>query len=78
MSSTASRMGNTYCPSPTEGGGLKRWMLGTHQGAIGYQHLTDYLNEFVVRLDPAKSASRGKLFFRLAQHALQIAAATRC
>ena len=41
--------------------------------AIGYQHLDDYLNEFVSRFNRRKSASRGKLFFRLAQHALQIA-----
>ena len=51
-------------------------MLGTHQGAIGYQHLDDYLNEFVFRFNRRKSASRGKLFFRLAQHALQIAPTT--
>ena len=55
---------------------IKRWMLGTHQGAIGYQHLDDYLNEFVFRFNRRKSASRGKLFFRLAQHALQIAPTT--
>ena len=55
---------------------LKRWMLGTHQGAIGYQHLEDYLNEFVFRFNRRRSASRGKLFFRLAQHALQIAPTT--
>ena len=55
---------------------LKRWMLGTHQGAIGHQHLDDYLNEFVFRFNRRKSASRGKLFFRLAQHALQITPTT--
>jgi transposase-like protein len=55
---------------------LKRWMLGTHQGAIGYQHLDDYLNEFVFRFNRRKSASRGKLFLRLAQHAIQIAPTT--
>ena len=55
---------------------LKRWMLGTHQGAIGYQHLEDYLNEFVFRFNRRKSASRGKLFFRLAQQAVQIASTT--
>jgi ISXO2-like transposase domain len=55
---------------------LKRWMLGTHQGAIGHQHLDDYLNEFVFRFNRRKSASRGKLFFRLAQHALQICPTT--
>jgi hypothetical protein len=30
----------------------------------------DYLNEFVFRFNRRKSASRGKLFLRLAQHAL--------
>ena len=55
---------------------LKRWMLGTHQGAISHQHLDDYLNEFVFRFNRRKSASRGKLFLRLAQHALQISPTT--
>ena len=55
---------------------LKRWMLGTHQGAIGRQHLGDYLNEFVFRFNRRTSASRGKLFFRLAQQAVQIAPTT--
>ena len=32
---------------------LKRWMLGTHQGAIGHQHLDDYLND-------SSSASTGE------------------
>jgi transposase-like protein/ribosomal protein L37AE/L43A len=65
---------------------LKRWMLGTHQGAIGQQHLDDYLNEFVFRFNRRKSASRGKLFYRLVQHAVaiepttydQLIAPTRC
>ncbi len=26
---------------------LKRWLLGTHQGAVGTEHLPAYLNEFV-------------------------------
>lgn len=51
---------------------LKRWLLGTHQGAIGYDHLDDYLNEFTFRFNRRKSASRGKLFYRLAQQAVQI------
>jgi transposase-like protein len=55
---------------------LKRWMLGTHQGAISHQHLDDLLNEFVFRFNRRKSASRGKLFLRLAQHALQISPTT--
>ena|SRR5947207_5962191 len=51
---------------------LKRWLLGTHQGAIGYDHLDDYLNEFTFRFNRRKSASRGKLFYRLAQQAVQV------
>ena len=55
---------------------LKRWMLGTHQGAVRHQHLEDYLNEFVFRFNRRKSASRGKLFYRIAQQAAQIAPTT--
>ena len=54
---------------------FKRWLIGTHQGAIGHDHLDDYLNEFVFRFNRRKSASRGKLFFRLAQQAVQVAPA---
>jgi len=50
---------------------LKRWLLGTHQGAIGQEHLDEYLNEFVFRFNRRKSRSRGKLFYRLAQQAVQ-------
>src|SRR5205814_6971987 len=25
---------------------LKRWLLGTHQGAVRLEHVDDYLNEF--------------------------------
>lgn len=51
---------------------LKRWILGTHQGAIGNEHLDDYLDEFTFRFNRRKSASRGKLFYRLAQQAVQV------
>ncbi|SRR5260370_4457949 len=30
---------------------LKRWLLGTHQGAVGYHHLDDYLDEFTFRFN---------------------------
>jgi len=50
---------------------LKRWLLGTHQGAIGPQHLDDYLDEFTFRFNRRTSKSRGKLFYRLAQQAVQ-------
>jgi transposase-like protein len=49
---------------------LKRWLLGTHQGAISYQHLPYYLDEFTFRFNRRRSGNRGKLFFRLAQQAL--------
>ena len=51
---------------------LKRWLLGTHQGAIGHHHLDDYLDEFIFRFNRRTSASRGKLFYRLAQQAAQV------
>ena len=51
---------------------FKRWLLGTHQGAVSHAYLDDYLNEFVFRFNRRKSASRGKLFYRLAQQAVQI------
>ncbi len=51
---------------------LKRWLLGTHQGAVGHAHLDYYLDEFTFRFNRRKSRSRGKLFYRLAQQAVQI------
>ena len=51
---------------------LKRWLLGTHQGAVSPKHLGYYLDEFTFRFNRRKSASRGKLFFRLVQQAVQI------
>ena len=40
---------------------LKRWLLGTHQGAVSPAHLDSYLDEFTFR------------FYRLAQQAVQVA-----
>jgi transposase-like protein len=51
---------------------LKRWLLGTHQGAVGPTHLEYYLDEFTFRFNRRRSASRGKLFFRLVEHAVQV------
>jgi ribosomal protein L37AE/L43A len=51
---------------------LKRWLLGTHQGAIGHEYLDYYLDEFTFRFNRRKSGSRGKLFYRLAQQAVQL------
>lgn len=50
---------------------LKRWLLGTHQGAIRPEHLPYYLDEFTFRFNRRRSASRGKLFYRLMQQAVQ-------
>ena len=44
---------------------LKRWLLGTHQGAVSFEHLDYYLDEFTFRFNRRRSRSRGKLFFRL-------------
>ncbi len=50
---------------------LKRWLLGTHQGAVSHEHLGYYLDEFTFRFNRRSSASRGKLFYRLVQQAVQ-------
>jgi transposase-like protein len=51
---------------------LKRWLLGTHQGAVSQEHLDYYLDEFTFRFNRRKSQSRGKLFYRLAQQAVAL------
>jgi hypothetical protein len=55
---------------------LKRWLLGTHQGAMSPDYLDYYLDEFTFRFNRRKSGSRGKLFYRLAQQAAQAMPAT--
>jgi transposase-like protein len=49
----------------------KRWLLGTHQGAVDEAHLASYLNEFVFRFNRRRSRSRGLVFYRV----LELAAA---
>jgi transposase-like protein len=51
---------------------LKRWLLGTHQGATRKDYLDYYLDEFTFRFNRRTSHSRGKLFYRLLQQAVQI------
>jgi transposase-like protein len=51
---------------------LKRWLLGTHQGAVSSAHLDYYLDEFTFRFNRRKSHHRGKLFYRLLQQAVLI------
>jgi transposase-like protein len=51
---------------------LKRWLLGTHQGAVTRAHLDYYLDEFTFRFNRRTSRHRGKLFYRLAQQAVAV------
>ena len=51
---------------------LKRWLLGTHHGAVTHEHLDYYLDEFTFRFNRRRSRSRGQLFFRLAQQAVAV------
>jgi transposase-like protein len=51
---------------------LKRWLLGTHHGAVTAAHLDYDLDEFTFRFNRRTSRSRGQLFFRLAQQALAV------
>jgi transposase-like protein len=48
----------------------KRWLLGTHQGAVEGDHLQAYLNEFCFRFNRRHSRARGMLFYRLMQLAV--------
>jgi transposase-like protein len=45
----------------------KRWLMGTHQGAVEDAHLASYLNEFVFRFNRRRSRSRGLVFYRVLQ-----------
>lgn len=49
---------------------LKRWILGTHQGAVSHEHLPFYLDEFTFRFNRRSSRNRGKLFYRMVQQAV--------
>jgi transposase-like protein len=51
---------------------LKRWILGTHQGAVSHEHLEFYLDEFTFRFNRRRSRNRGKLFYRLVQQAVAV------
>jgi len=50
---------------------LKRWLLGTHHGAVQPSQLDHYLEEFVFRFNRRNSRSRGMLFYRLLEQAAQ-------
>jgi transposase-like protein len=54
---------------------LKRWLLGTHQGAVSPEHLDYYLDEFTFRFNRRSSRRRGLLFYRLLEQAVETAPA---
>ena len=49
---------------------LKRWLLGTIQGAWTKSYFEYYLDEFTFRFNRRNSKSRGKLFYRFLQNAV--------
>ena len=49
---------------------LKRWLLGTHQGAVSHDQLDYYLDEFTFRFNRRHSHHRGLLFHRLLEQAV--------
>jgi transposase-like protein len=51
---------------------LKRWLLGTHQGAVRHSHLDYYLDEYTFRFNRRTSKSRGLLFYRLITQAIDL------
>jgi len=51
---------------------LKRWLLGTHQGAVQSSHLDYSLDEYTFRFNRRTSRSRGLLFYRLINQAVHL------
>lgn len=51
---------------------LKRWLLGTHQGAVSEKHMQAYLEEYTFRFNRRKAAKRGLLFYRLLEGAVNV------
>ncbi len=56
---------------------LKRWLSGTHQGAVRAEHLQGYLEEYTFRFNRRHSGSRGLLFHRLLGQAVATGPVTR-
>ena len=50
----------------------KRWLLGTHHGAVGKKHLAAYLDEFAFRFNRRTARSISHRFARVIEHAVQI------
>jgi transposase-like protein len=50
----------------------KRWLLGTHHGAVSAKHLPAYLDEFVFRFNRRTAKSISHRFARVIEHAVQV------
>ena len=50
----------------------RRWLLGTHHGAVSNKHLSAYLDEFVFRFNRRTANNLSHRFARLIEHAVQI------
>jgi transposase-like protein len=50
----------------------KRWLLGTHHGAVGTKHLPAYLDEFVFRFNRRTAKRLSHRFGRVIEHAVRI------
>ncbi len=55
---------------------VKRWLLGTHQGAVEADHIQGYLDEFAFRFNRRRSEFRGLLFRRLLEQAVEVGPVT--
>ncbi len=51
---------------------FKRWLLGTHQGALSREQLDSYLDEFTYRFNRRTSRYRWKLFYSLVAQAVAV------
>ena len=70
---STAEMGENLSPGPHRVETLlKRWLLGTHQGAVRDSHLEYYLDEFTFQFNRGASRSRGMLFYRLMPQAVAI------
>jgi hypothetical protein len=50
---------------------LKRWLVGTHQGAVSARNLDSYLVKYTLRFNRRISRARRLLFYRLLEQAVQ-------
>lgn len=54
----------------------KRWLLGTHHGAVSTKHLPAYLDEFAFRFNRRTARNLSHRFARVIEHAVQISPTT--